>query len=161
MGPPPSDPAYYADMKELPRGKWGLADQFEKGQFKNDALPVVIRGLGSISSQKHRAVKFRCVELENRSPRVVKSVQLRWSLAARTADRSVTEGEPVLAKGTMPVIEVEIQPGVRLKAEVRGAHYADFLKPLTDVHGEVTGDYVLYVGIARIGYTDGTFEDLP
>lgn len=158
---PPSDPEYYADMKEMPRGKWGLANQFEKGQFKNDALPVLIRGLGSVSSQKQRAVKFSCVELENRSSRVVKSVQLRWSLAVRTADRSVTEGAPVVAKGTMPVIEVEIQPGVKLKAEIRGAHYADFLNSLSNVHGEVNGDYVLYVGIARIEYTDGTFEDLP
>ena len=159
--PPPPDSPYYADMKELPRGKWGVADQFEKGQFKNDALPVVIRGLGSVSSVKQRAAKFSCVELENRTTRVVKSVQLRWSLAARTADRTVTEGGPVLAKGTMPVIEAEIRPGVRLKAEIRGAHYADFLKPLTNVHGEVNGDYVLYVGIARIEYADGTFEDLP
>ncbi len=159
--PPPPDSPYYADMKEMPRGKWGLADQFEKGQFKNDSLPVAIRGLASVSSQKQRAAKFSCVELENRSTRVVKSVQLRWSLAARTADRSVTEGGPVLAKGTMPVIEVEIQPGVRLKAEIRGAHYADFLKPLTNVHGEVNGEYVLYIGIARVEFTDGTFIDLP
>lgn len=159
---PPPDSPYYADMKELPRGKWGLADQFEKAQMDNPATPVVIRGLGSSSSVKHRAAKFSCVELENRTTRVVKSVQLRWTLRARGADSPAgAVGTTVMAKGTMPLIEVEIQPGTRRKAEIRGAHYADFLKPLANVHGEVNGQYLLYVGVGRIEYADGTIEDLP
>lgn len=160
--PPPPDSPYYNDMKELPRGKWGLGDQFEKAQMDNPATPVVIRGLGSSSSVKHRAAKFSCVELENRTTRVVKSVRLRWTLKARGADSAAGPvGATVMAKGTMPVIEVEIQPGTRRKAEIRGAHYADFLKPLANVHGEVNGQYLLYVGVGRVEYADGTIEDLP
>jgi hypothetical protein len=161
--PPPPDSPYYNDMKELPRGKWGLGDQFEKAQMDNPATPVVIRGLGSASSVKHRASKYSCVELENRTKRVVKSVQLRWSIkknAAAPSAVAVAVG-PVLAKGSLPVIEVEIQPGTRRKAEIRGAHYADFLKPLADVHGEVHDQYLLYVGVGRVEYADGTVEDLP
>lgn len=160
---PPPDSPYYSDMKELPRGKWGLGDQFEKAQMDDPATPVVIRGLGSISGQKSRAVKFTCVDLENRTTRVVKSVQLRWSIKKNAAAPSVVAVPvgPVLAKGTMPVIEVEIQPGTRRKAEIRGAHYADFLKPLANVHGEIYGQYLLYVGVARVEYADGTIEDLP
>lgn len=160
--PPPPDSPYYNDMKEMPRGKWGLGDKFEKAQMDDPATPVVIRGLGSASSVKHRAAKFSCVELENRTTRVVKSVQLRWTLKARGADGADgAVGTTVMAKGTMPVIEVEIQPGTRRKAEIRGAHYADFLKPLANVHGEVNGQYLLYVGVGRVGYADATFEDLP
>jgi hypothetical protein len=159
---PPPDSPYYNDMKELPRGKWGLGDQFEKAQVDNPATPVVIRGLGSTSSEKHRAAKFSCVELENRTTRVVKSVQLRWTLKARGTDSAGWPvGTTVMAKGTMPVIEVEIQPGTKRKAEIRGAHYADFLKPLADVHGEVNGQYLLYVGVGRVEYADGPIEDLP
>lgn len=159
---PPPDSPYYNDMKELPRGKWGLGDQFEKAQMDNPATPVVIRALGSTSSVKHRAAKFSCVELENRTTRVVKSVQLRWTLKARAADSAAgAVGTTVMAKGTMPLIEVEIQPGTRRKGEIRGAHYADFLKPLANVHGEVNGQYLLYVGVGRVEYADGTIEELP
>lgn len=158
---PPSDPAYYADMKEMPRGRWNLGDLFEKAQLDNPATPVVVRGLGTVSSAKQRAVKIGCVELENRSTRAVKSVQLRWSLAERGADGIVRDGAPILAKGTIPVVEVELQPGARLKTEVRGAHYADFLRPLVTPTGEVNGQYILYVGVARVEYADGTAEDLP
>jgi hypothetical protein len=102
------------------------------------------------------------VELENRTTRVVKSVQLRWTLKARGADSAAgAVGTTVMAKGTLPVIEVEIQPGTRRKAEIRGAHYADFLKPLANVHGEVNGQYLLYIGVGRVEYADGTGEDLP
>lgn len=157
----PTDPAYYADMKEVPGGKWNLGGLFEKAQLDNLSTPVVVVGLKSISSTKQHAVKYACVELENRSPRMVKSVLLRWSVVARGADGVVPEGAPVLAKGTLPVIEVKLQPGVKLKTEVRGAHYADFLQPLVTPTGEVNGLYIVYIGVARVGYADGTAEDLP
>jgi hypothetical protein len=157
----PSDPAYYADMKEVPGGKWTLGGLFERAQIDNPAVPVVVIGLKTISSTKQHAVKYGCVELENRSPRLVKSVQLRWSVMARGADGTVPEGAPVLSKGTLPVIEVKLQPGSKLKTEVRGAHYADFLQPLVTPTGEVNGLYIVYIGVARVEYADGTAEDLP
>ena len=157
----PKDPAYYADMKEMPRGKWNLGDLFEKAQLDNPSTPVVVRGLATISSAKQRAVKISCVELENRSARAVKSVRLRWSLVERAEGEMAKAGAPVLAKGTLPDIGVELQPGARLKAEVQGAHYADFLRPLVTPTGEVNGQYDLYVGVARVEYADGTAEDLP
>jgi ABC-type sugar transport system substrate-binding protein len=157
----PSDPAYYADMKEVPGGRWNLGGGFEKAQLDNPSVPVVVRGLKSISSAKQHAVKYGCVELENRSPRAVKSVQLRWSLVARGGDGAVSEGAPILTRGTLPVIEVFVKPGVKLMAEVRGAHYADFLKPLVTATGEVNGQYIVYIGVARVEYADGTAEDLP
>jgi hypothetical protein len=157
----PSDPAYYADMKEVPGGKWNLGGGFERAQIENPAVPVVVRELKSISSTKQRAVKYGCVELENRSTRAVKSVLLRWSVAARGADGVVAEGAPILAKGTLPVVEAEIQPGVRRKVEVHGAHYADFLRPLVSETGEVNGQYTVFIGVARVEYADGTSIELP
>jgi hypothetical protein len=157
---PPSDPAYYADMKELPRGKWNLGSLFDKAQLDAPSTPVALRGLSQISSAKQRAVKLGCAELENRSSRTVKSVTLRWAVTARAADVGNVEDGPALAKGTLPVIAVEIPPGVRQKAEIHGGHFADFLQSLA-VAGEVNGQYNLTVGIARVEYTDGTAEDLP
>jgi hypothetical protein len=133
----------------------------EKAQLDDAAVPVVVRGLKSISSAKQRSVKFGCAELENRSTRAVKAVQLRWSVAARGADGAVPDGAPVLAKGVLPVIEAEIQPGVRRLVEVHGAHYTDFLRPLAAATGEVNGQYIVFVGVARVEYADGTVEDLP
>src|SRR5690349_17676099 len=57
----PSDPAYYADMKEIPRGAGYLATLFEKAQLDNPAVPVVARGFKVISSAKQHAVKVGCV----------------------------------------------------------------------------------------------------
>ncbi|HWW76470.1 MAG TPA: hypothetical protein VNZ44_13820, partial [Pyrinomonadaceae bacterium] len=113
-----------------------------------------------ISSAKQRAVKLGCAELENRSSRTVKSVTLRWAVTALPDENSVAEGAPVLSKGTLPAVEVEIPPGVRQKVELHGGHFADFLRPLT-VDGEVNGQYALTVGVARVEYTDGSAEDLP
>lgn len=157
----PSDPAYYADMKEVPGGKWNLGAGLEKAQLDNPAVPVVVTGTKTISSAKQHAVKFGCVELENRSTRAVNSLQLRWWVAARGADGTVAEGAPVLAKGTLPAVEVKLQPGVRQKVEVRGAHYADFVQPLATPTGEVNGQYVVYLRVAHVEYADGTAEDLP
>jgi len=158
---PPSDPAYYADMKEIPRGAGYLAALWEKTQLDDPAVPVVVRGLKTISSAKQHAVKVGCVELESRSTRAVKSVQLRWSVVRREADGAVPEGAPVLARGTLPPVEVKLQPGARQLVEVRGAHYADFLRPLLKASGEVEGSYLFYLGVARVEYADGTAEDLP
>ena len=156
----PKDPAYYADMKEMPRGKSGFSYTFDKARVDDSSTPVVVLGLGGISSAKQRAGKLSCAEIENRTARVVKSVQLRWVVTALGPGRSAVENAEALAKGLLPAVEVEVAPGGRRKVELRGAHFADFLQPLA-VNGEVNGEHNVSVSVARVEFTDGTSLDLP
>ena len=155
----PKDPAYYADMKELPPGKYGFSYNFDKPQFDDPAAPVVLRGLGGISSPK-RALKLSCVEIENRTKRAVRAVQLRWAVSALPEGQDVFAKAEALAKGVLPPFAVEVQPGGRMKVEVRGVQFADFFQPLAAA-GELSGKYNVIIGVARVEYTDGTAEDMP
>src|SRR5687768_6973535 len=116
----PKDPAYYADMKELPPGKFGFSYTFDKPQFDDPSVPVVVRGLSGISSPKPRAVKLSCVEVENRTTRVVRALQLRWAVSALAPGQSISVKAEALAKGLLPIFEVVVEAGGRRKVEVRG-----------------------------------------
>ncbi len=157
---PIKDPAYYADLKELPGGKWTLSYIMDRAQAADASTPVVLVGLHGVSSPKPRAAKIDCAELRNVSGRTVKAVRLRWAVTERGADGAIVENGPVLAKGTLPVIEVEIPAGVAVKAGVRGADFHNFVQPLA-VAGEVNGQYNVTISVARVEYADGTAEDLP
>ncbi len=156
----PKDPAYYADMKELPPGKFSFSYIFDKPQFDDASAPVALSGMGAISAPKRRGLKLSCVEVENRTPRIVRAVQLRWAVSAVAPGQSITEKAEALAKGLLPVVEVVVAPGARQKVEVRGAHFADFFRPLAAA-GEINGNFNVTVGVARVEFTDGTSLDLP
>src|SRR5436309_9831 len=66
--------------EEKPRGKWGFALESDMSQFKDSSVPAVVSGIQSLSGgEKFLGVtKIKRVEVINRSPRVVNSVQLRW-----------------------------------------------------------------------------------
>jgi hypothetical protein len=127
--------------------------RYDQAQFKDASVPVVVRGLLDVSSEKYRGGKLRCAELENRSTRTVKAVQLKWAVT-RMEDES-----EVLASGKLPTVEVEIAPGGSMKVQLRDAQYADFLQPVAD-KGLLTGRFWLTVGVARVEYADGTAEDM-
>jgi hypothetical protein len=152
--PPSSDPSYsshFADIKRAPDGKWGLAYTFDAGQFADESVSVVVRGLLGLTSQKDRGGKLKCAEIENRSTRTVRTVQLRWFVT------EMEGSEKVLAQGILPVAEVETTASGKLKAELREAQFADFLQPLVK-DGVLTGHYKVSVGVARVWFTDGTTE---
>jgi hypothetical protein len=150
---PRADPERFTDIKPMPAGKWGLSYTFDSPQLKDASAPVVLRGLMGVTSVKDRGGKLRCVELENRSAREVKSVTLRWALTT-TEDRS-----KVLASGQLPPVEAHVAPGVRLKVQLRDAQFADFLRPIAG-DGVLNGQYILTIEVARVEYADGTMEDV-
>lgn len=150
---PRGDPERFADIKPTPGGKWHLTYTSDLAQFKDTSVPVVLRGLLGVSSVKDRGGKLRCVELENRSAREVKSVTLRWALTT-TEDKG-----KVLASGQLPPVEAHLAPGVRLKVQLRDAQFADFLRPIAG-DGVLNGQYNLTVEVARVEYADGTIEDV-
>lgn len=148
----PSDPAFWADIKEVPEGAGRFSYSFDRRQYEDASAPVVVRMLWGVTSLKVRGGKLRCAEVENRSGRTVSAVQLGWAVTARG------DAEKVLARGRLPLIRVEIAPGGRQKVEPQDAHFADFLRPLVR-GGRLAGDYDLYVGVARAEFTDGTAEE--
>jgi hypothetical protein len=155
----PKDPAYYADMKELPPGKFGFGYLSDKPQYDDPSAPVVLRGMGAISSPK-RALKLSCVEIENRTTRAVKSVQLRWAVSALAEGQDASAKAEALAKGILPPLAVEVPPGARTKVEVRGVQFADFFQPLAAA-GEINGKFNVVIGVAHVEFADGTSLDLP
>jgi len=152
---PEGDPSRFADIKPMPKvnGKAGMAITIDSAQIEDASVPVVVRSLLDVSSVKDRGGKLRCAELENRSSRTVKAVQLKWVIT-RPEDKN-----KVLAGGKLPTVEAEIAPGVRLKVELRDAQFADFLQPVVS-DGVLTGEYILTVGVARVEFADGTVEDV-
>jgi hypothetical protein len=127
---PPSDPAYYADMKLMRAGKYNFSYMHDRAQFDDASTPVVVRGLTAITSSKERSGKLSCAEVENRAGRAVKALVLRWAVTKRAADGSVRRDAEVLAKGLLPAVSAEVAPGERKKVELTGAHFADFMQPV-------------------------------
>jgi hypothetical protein len=156
----PKDPAYYADMKEFPPGKFSFGYVPDKPQFDDPSAQVALSALSGISSPKPRGLKLGCVEVANRSTRVVRAVQLRWVVRPEVEGQSIFEGAEVPAKGVLPPFAVEVQPGGRQKVEMQGVQFADFFWPLA-VAGEVNGRFNVIIGVARVEFADGTAIDLP
>ena len=153
--PSPSDPSYssyFADIKIAPDGKWGLSYTFDAGQYKDASVTVVVRGLLGLTSKKDRGGKLKCAELENRSTRPVRAVQLRWVVTALEGN------EKILAQGRLPLAAVEITANGKLKAELQGAQFADFLLPLVS-DGVLTGRYKVSIGVARVEFANGMAEE--
>lgn len=157
---PPSDPAYYADMKLMPPGKYTLAYLQDRVQFNDASTPVVVRGLNGITSSKERSGKLSCALVENRTGRVVKALRLRWFVARLSADGIIKVDAEVLSKGLLPLVYAEVGGGEQKKVELTGAHFADFMQPVAAA-GEPEGTYSVIIGLARVEFADGTSIDLP
>ena len=157
---PIKDPAYFADIKEWPPGKYGFSYTFDQPQTDDPASPAALTGLGSHSAPRPRAIKLSCAEVVNRTSRVIRSVRLRWTVTARAEDGSAVKNAEPLAKGLTRFFDVEVPPGERRKFELRDIHIADFFWPLAAA-GEVNGKFHVSVGVARVEFTDGTAIDLP
>ena len=157
---PITDPAYYADIKPMPPGKFGFGYSFDKKQSDDPSVPVAVIGLSSVTASKPHTNKPRCAEVVNRTQRVVKSVRLRWTVTALAADMKAIENAEVLVRGLLPAFEVEVPPGARRRFEMRGVHFADFFQPLAAA-GEINGKFNVVIGVARVEFADGTIIDLP
>jgi hypothetical protein len=157
---PITDPAYYADIKPMPPGKFSFGYSFDKKQLNDPSAPVAVSSLSSVNASRPHTNKPHCAEVVNRTTRVLKSVRLRWTVTALAPNGSPVENAEVLVKGLLPAFAVEVPPGARGRFEMRGVHFADFFQPLAAA-GEINGKFNVTVGVARVEYADGTIEDLP
>lgn len=146
----PTDAAYWADVAPMPEGTGKFSYSMDMRQTEDASAPVVVTGMQGVTSRQHRGGKLRCVEIENRSARTVRAVQLGWTVTARDDAE-----KKVLARGRLPLIEVQIAPGRRQKAEPQGTSFSYFLLPLVQ-KGVHAGDHDLRLHVARAEFTDGT-----
>lgn len=151
--PTPTDAAFWADVPPMPEGTGNFSYAMDLSQEKDASAPVVLIGMMGVSSQQHRGGKIRCVELENRSARAVRAVQLSWTVTARDDPE-----KKVLAQGRLPLVEVQVAPGARRTAELREASFAGFLLPLVQ-KGIHAGDHDLRMRVARVEFADGSAVD--
>lgn len=149
----PTDAAFWADVTPMPEGTGRLSYAMDLSQEKDASAPVVVTRLEGVTSRQHRGGKLRCAEIANRSARTVRAVQLSWTLTARDDAE-----KKVLARGRLPLVEVEVAPGGRRKVELREGNFADFLLPLVR-EGTHAGDHDLLVRVGRVVFTDGAVVD--
>ena len=159
-GRSPKDPGYYNAMREFLTGKFTFGYVPDKPQVDDPSAQVVLTGMVGINVAHRRGLKLGCVEVANRSTRVVRAVQMRWEVRPQAEGQGVFESKEVLAKGVLPSVAVEVQPGVKRRVEIRGVQFADFFWPLA-ASGEVNGRFNVIIGVARVEFADGTSIDLP
>ena len=151
--PTPTDAAFWADVPPMPEGTGNFSYAMDPRQSEDASAPVVISAMLGVTSRQHRGGKIRCVELENRSARAVRAVQLGWTLTGREDPE-----KKVLARGRPPLVEVEVAPGARQTAELREASFAGFLLPLVQ-KGIHAGAHDLRLSVARVEFADGSVID--
>lgn len=109
-----------------PRGKWGFATVFDRGQLESSSIPVAISGIQSLSGgEKYSGVtKIKRIELRNRSPKIVNSVQLRWTLAP------LDEPEKVLSEGATQFANIWVEANSSKVVEIPTLYPALLLNSL-------------------------------
>ncbi len=137
---------------EKPRGKWAFATVLDMGQFESSSMPVAVSGIQSLSGGgRHQGVtKIKRIELRNRSPKIVNSVQLRWTLAPLDAP------EEVLSEGTTQFANIWVEANSTKVVEIPTLYPALLLRSLAK-DGVVVGRFKLTIGIQEARFADGSF----
>ncbi len=137
---------------EKPRGKWAFATVLDMSQFESDMIPVAVSGIQSLSGGgKHSGItKIKRVEVRNRSPKVINSLQLRWTLAP------LEEPEKVLSEGTTQFADIRVEPNSSQVVEIPTIYPALLLKTLAK-GGELSGQFKLTIGVQEARFADGSF----
>jgi len=137
---------------EKPRGKWGFALLFDRSQFDDSSVPVAVAGIQSMSGgRKYRGVtKIKRVGIENRSPRILSSIQLSWTIA------SLDNPAKVLLKGSGHLVNIWVEADSSQVVEIPTLYPALLFKPLAK-NGELNGRFQLTIGVQEARFADGSF----
>lgn len=136
---------------EKPRGKWGFSTAFDMSQALSDSTPVAVVGIQSLSGGgKYLGItKIKRVKVNNRSAKIVNSVQLRWTLAR------LGEPEKVLSEGTTPFANIWVEANTFKVVEIPTLYPAPLLKSLAK-DGELGGEFQLTIGVQEARFADGS-----
>jgi hypothetical protein len=137
---------------EKPRGKWGFATVLDMSQFENSSIPVAVSGIQSLSGAgRHQGItKIKRIELRNRSPKIVNSVQLRWTLAP------LDDPEKVISEGATEFANIWVEANSTKVVEIPTLYPALLLKSLAK-DGELNGRFKLTIGVQEAHFADGSF----
>ena len=133
-------------------GKWRLGSLVDVRQGYDPSVPVVVAAFKTVYGQgKYLGrVKIPEVKIENRSQKVLQSVQLRWAIANND------DPDTVLLEGVMPFMEVHIEPfSAPLLVNIPPIYFNKIVKPLLK-DGELNVHVLLIVGIQEARFADGT-----
>ena len=139
-------------LEEIPRGKWGYGLSYDTPQLKDTSAPVAISAVQSLSGGGMflRVIKIKRVKIENRSPKTVNSVQLRWTIA------SPDEPQKVLLEGTTMFANIWVGANSSQVVEIPTIYPSLLFKPLAR-DGELTGRFQLTFGLQESRFADGSF----
>jgi hypothetical protein len=141
------------DLKvEKVEGKWMLGTVVDIKQAFDPSVPVVVAYINTFYGQgQHlRRVKIAEAKIENRSQKVLESVQLRWTIANND------EPDTILLEGVMPLIEVRIEPfSPPQLVNSPPIYFNKIVRPLLK-GGELNTHVLLTVGIEEARFADGT-----
>jgi hypothetical protein len=143
------------DLKlEKIRGKWTLQTGPDFMQANDPSAPVVITYVNMFFGHGKYAglVKILEAKIENRSPKLTRSVQLRWLIV------SPEEPETVLLEGLIPFPEVRVEANSTSLVDIPPVYFNKLVRPLLK-DGELTGTFRLMVGIQEVRFADGTVWD--
>ncbi|HEX7318463.1 MAG TPA: hypothetical protein VF297_31440 [Pyrinomonadaceae bacterium] len=138
--------------EQKPRGRWGYGLGYDKGQLGDASVPVVVSIVQSLSAGGKYAgvVKVKRLEIKNRSPKAVNSVQLRWVI---TSDDDPSK---VLLEGTTPFANFWAEANSSKVIEISTIHPSLLFKPLAK-GGELNGRFQLTIGVQEARFADGSF----
>lgn len=136
---------------EKPRGKWGFGLLFDRSQFNDSSVPVAIGGIQSLSGAgRHLGViKIKRVEVKNRSPKILSSVQLRWTIA------NLDDPAKVLLESSGHFVNIWVEANSSQVIEIPTLYPALLFKPLAK-NGELNGRFQLTIGVQEARFADGS-----
>lgn len=138
--------------EQKPRGKWGYGLVVDMDQFYDASVPVAVGAVQSLSGGGKYAgvVKVKRLEIKNRSPKAVNSVQLRWQIT------TLDDPAKVLLEGTTPFVNFWAEANSSKVIEIPKLYPALLFKPLAK-GGELNGKFKLTIGVQEAYFADGSF----
>lgn len=141
------------DLKvEKVTGKWMLVSAVDLKQGQDYSVPVIVAAFKTVYGQgKYLGrVKVPVVKIENRSQKVLQSVQLRWALSNHE------EPDTILLEGVMPFKEVRIEPfNPPVVVDIEPIYFNKLVRPLLK-DGELNVHMRLTIGMQEARFTDGS-----
>jgi hypothetical protein len=139
-------------LEETPRGKWGYGLSYDIPQLNDTSLPVAIGAMQSLSGGGKflRVIKIKRLQIKNRSPKTLNSVQLRWTIT------SLDEPEKVLLEGTTNFVNIWVEANSSKVVEIPTIYPSLLFKPLAK-DGELNGEFRLTFGLQESRFADGSF----
>ena len=141
------------DLKvEKVPGKWMLVSTVDLKQGQDYSVPVIVAALKTVYGQGKYVgrVKVPVVKIENRSQKVLLSVQLRWALSNHE------EPDAILLEGVMPFMDVRIEPFTPpVVVDIPPIYFNKLVRPLLK-DSELNVPLRLTIGIQEAHFADGT-----